>query len=96
MPNTEQQLQINVTPEQAKGNYANLMAISHTKEEFILDFFMVLPPTGNMVSRIIMSPGHLKRTIKALQEQLQKHENENGKIEESESPQKPTIGYGSH
>lgn len=95
MPNADQQLQINVTPEQSKGAYANLMSISHTKEEFVLDFFMVLPPTGNMVSRIIMSPGHLKRTIKALQEQLVKHEKDNGSVEESISPQKPTVGYGS-
>lgn len=96
MQNNQNQLQINITPEQAKGSYANLMNVTRTPEEFVLDFFLVVPPTGSLVSRIVMSPGHLKRTIKVLQEQLNLHEKENGSVSESQAPQKPTYGFGSH
>lgn len=91
-----QKIQINITPEQARGSYANLMSISNTKEEFVLDFFMILPPTGSLVSRIIMSPGHLKRTISVLQERLAIYERENGQVSEISSPGKPNVGFGSH
>jgi hypothetical protein len=80
-----QQLQIKVKDEELKGAYSNLMQIVHTKEEFILDFFLNAPPQGILASRVIMSPGHAKRMIMALQENLKKYEEKFGKIQEAES-----------
>jgi len=81
-----QQIQIKAKDDDLKGVYSNLMQVLHTKEEFLLDFFLVSPPTGVLTSRVIMSPGHLKRLIKALQENMSKYEAKFGKIEEAVEP----------
>ena len=71
-----------------------MMQVLHTKEEFVLDFFLVSPPTGVLTSRVIMSPGHSKRMVKALQENLGKYEEKFGKIEEAKTPEMPEGGMG--
>lgn len=82
----QKQLQIKAKDQDLKGFYSNLAQIIHTKDEFVLDFFMVSPPQGILGSRIIMSPGHIKRFVKALGENLSKYEEKFGKIEETEDP----------
>ena len=81
----QQQLQIKVKDEDLKGAYSNLMQVVHTKEEFVLDFFLNAPPQGIMASRVIMSPGHAKRVAMALAENIKKYEERFGKIQEAES-----------
>lgn len=88
----QQQVQIKAKDDDLKGVYSNLMQVAHTKEEFILDFLLVSPPAGVLTSRVIMSPGHLKRMIKALQENIEKYESGFGKIEEAEAPE-GRIGF---
>lgn len=83
----QQQIQIKAKDDDLKGAYSNLMQVLHTKEEFILDFFLTAPPQGILASRVIMSPGHLKRMVKALQENVGKYEEKFGKIEEAEAPE---------
>lgn len=73
------------------GVYANNMFVTHTKEEFIMDFLVVVPPAGSVTSRVIISPGHMKRTITALQKNLEKYEQKFGKISPAEAPR--TIGF---
>jgi len=76
-----------VFPEHLKaGTYSNLMIVNHTREEFILDFLMVSPPEGTVSARVIMSPGHMKRTIIALQENVKRYEEKFGKITEAKEP----------
>src|SRR3989338_5240158 len=87
-----QQFQIKAQDEDLKGKYSNLMQITHTQEEFVLDFFLVIPPQGTLASRVILSPGHLKRMIKALQDNIEKYEGKFGKIQEAESPE-PPLGF---
>jgi hypothetical protein len=69
------------------GVYCNNMVVSHTKEEFIMDFLMVAPPTGAVNARIIVSPGHIKRVVAALHENIQKYEQKFGEIATAEEPQ---------
>jgi len=88
----QQQIQIKAKDDDLKGLYSNLMQVLHAKEEFILDFFLVSPPTGILNSRIIMSPGHIKRMIKALQENVGKYEEKFGQIKEAEAPE-GNIGF---
>ena len=88
-PHQPQQVQIKAKDEDLKGVYSNLMQVTHTKEEFVLDFLFAIPPQGNLASRVIMSPGHAKRMIKALQENVERYEDKFGKIEEAESPESP-------
>lgn len=85
MPEPEQRkIEIKVRGEDLKGHYSNLMQVVHTKDEFILDFFLVSAPQGILNSRIIMSPGHLKRMAKALQQNVEKYEEKFGEIKMTE------------
>jgi hypothetical protein len=88
----KKQIKLRAKDEDLKGKYSNLMQIFHTKEEFVLDFFLISPQGGLLNSRVIMSPGHLKRMIKALQINLKKYEDNFGKIEEAETPSQK-IGF---
>jgi len=90
----EQQKQIQLKAEDAalKGAYANLMQVSHTREEFVLDFIFMHPPVGTLSARVLTSPGHLKRIIAALQENVAQYERAFGKIAPAEEPQS-SIGF---
>ena len=90
----QKQIQIKAKDEDLKGDYSNLMYIGHTKEEFILDFLLNAPPSITLVSRIIMSPSHAKRMLKALQENIGKYEGQFNKIEEATMPTIPEGGIG--
>jgi len=87
-----QQIQIKASDEELKGKYSNLMQITHTQEEFVLDFFLVIPPQGTLTSRVIMNPGHVKRMIRALQDNIEKYEGKFGKVAEAQAPEAP-LGF---
>jgi hypothetical protein len=81
-------------PEGLRGGvYANNMAVTHTKEEFILDFMMMTHSVSSVVARVIISPGHVKRMVSALTENLRKYESKFGKLAEAAEPTKPVIGF---
>lgn len=79
-------LNIKINDEELKGRYANLVRISHTREEFILDFITAIPPQGVVTARVITSPGHLKRLIRALQTNLELYERNFGPVPEAPEP----------
>ena len=87
-----EEIKIRVKDEDLKGVYSNLMQVLHTKEEFVLDFFLTAPPEGILATRIIMSPGHIKRMLKAIEENLRKYEEKFGKIETAVVPEAP-LGF---
>ena len=81
-------------PESLKGGaYANSMFVTHTKEEFILDFVVMTPPVGTVTARVITSPGHMKRMVSALMDNLKKYEAKIGKLTEAPEPPKPAMGF---
>jgi hypothetical protein len=72
----------------AGGVYANNMVVSHTREEFVLDFLSVFHPRAGVVTaRVVVSPGHLKRIVGALTENLKRYEAAFGELTEAPSPQ---------
>jgi hypothetical protein len=75
------------------GVYSNVMVVTHTKEEFVLDFMMVVPPAGSVTARVVTSPGHLKRMISALKENLSRYEKQFGPLTAAEEPPRPAIGF---
>ncbi len=77
------EMNIILDDEQAKGVYSNLAIISHSKNEFVLDFASILPgmPKPKVRSRVILSAEHAKRLLISLQENVAKYESENGRIE---------------
>ena len=89
----EKKIDIKVDEHIALGQYSNLAAIRHTKEEFIFDFAFVFPdgPAGKLMSRIILSPSHVKRFMEALHSNIKKYEDNFGSITPAEAP--PSIGF---
>ncbi len=79
-------INIKISDEELKGRYSNLLRITHTREEFILDFINMVPPQGAVTARVITSPGHVKRLIRALRGNLELYEKSFGSIEEAPEP----------
>lgn len=79
---TEGQLNIELSEEIAEGIYSNLVIITHSNAEFVMDFIRVVPgvPKAKVKSRIILTPEHAKRLLNALGENIEKFENANGRI----------------
>lgn len=77
------QFQMQIKPEVAEGEYANLVLITHSSSDFILDFAKILPgmEQPEVRSRVVMAPEHAKRLLQALQENIYSFENTFGKIE---------------
>lgn len=92
MPNGQKDVQVKFPEHLQGGVYANNMVVSHTKEEFVMDFLMVAPPAGSVTARVIVSPGHMKRILAALQENVAKYEKVFGDIPLAEAP-KTAIGF---
>jgi hypothetical protein len=80
------QIQIDVDDQTAQGAYSNLVLINHNENEFILDFAYLQPaaPRARVRARIISSPRHTKRLLRALEHNLRRFEERFGKIEEPE------------
>ncbi len=87
----QQKINIKASDDDLKGRYANNVMVSHAKEEFVFDFMNILPPGALLVSRIIVSPGHAKRLLKALHEQIDRYESAFGKLEAADAPS--SIGF---
>jgi len=84
-------LNIELPDEVAEGIYANLAIIQHSRSEFVVDFIKMLPgiPKAKVKSRIILTPQHAKKLLKALQENVKKFESMHGAIKESEMENMP-------
>ena len=91
----QNQLNIEISEEVAEGEYANLAIITHSHAEFVIDFVNVMPgtPKSKVKSRIILTPQHAKRFMKALTENIQRFEAANGKIQDLEDVQIP-MNFG--
>jgi hypothetical protein len=75
-----QQIQINTIDEMSRGKYANNMIVTHSSEEFMIDWLLNSPNGSHLVARVIVSPGHLKRIIQALITNLNNYEQKFGKV----------------
>ena len=86
------QLQIELKEDVAKGCYANLAIINHSQSEFVVDFASVLPglPKAQVVSRIVLTPENAKRLFFALQGNVMQYEANFGQIELPEQKQAQT------
>ncbi|MCW9707378.1 DUF3467 domain-containing protein [Fodinibius salsisoli] len=77
------QMEIELPEEEADGTYSNLVMISHSASEFILDFISVMPgrPKAKVVKRMVLTPDHAKRLLNALSENVKRYEDEHGSID---------------
>lgn len=82
----QQQLNIELTEEMADGTYANLAIITHSFAEFVVDFVNVMPgvPKAKVKSRVVMTPQHAKKLMRALIDNIKRYEAQNGVIKDQE------------
>jgi Protein of unknown function (DUF3467) len=78
------QVQIKADEKELQGAYSNLVMIQHHAEEFTLNFVYVFPngTHGKLMSSVIVSPGHAKRIMRALEENIRRFEAQHGPIKE--------------
>lgn len=93
MTEPQPQIQIKATDEVLKGVYSNMAHISHTGEEFVVDFMNILGMNGTLNARVIVSPSHMKRLIAALADNLAKYEKQFGPIKPGDAPTTAPIGF---
>ncbi len=93
--NQPNQLNIEISEETAEGQYVNLAIITHSHAEFVVDFVNVMPgtPKSKVKSRIILTPQHAKRFMKALIENVSRFESANGTIQDLEAVELP-MNFG--
>ena len=84
-------IQVQMDDHTAMGTYSNLVLINHTENEFLLDFAFLQPGNARakVVSRIISSPKHTKRLLRALEKNLERYEERFGEIEVG--PEEPFV-----
>ena len=89
------QLNIEISEEISEGVYANLAIITHSHAEFVVDFVNVMPgtPKSKVKSRIILTPTHAKRFMKAMIDNVKKFESVNGTIQDIEAVELP-LNFG--
>ncbi|MCM1532793.1 MAG: DUF3467 domain-containing protein [Bacteroides sp.] len=82
----ENPIQLELSAEVAEGIYSNLALITHSQSEFVVDFTRVMPgiEKARVKARIILTPQHAKRLMRALTDNIRKYESMFGAIEEPE------------
>jgi len=91
MAEKKRELSLKIPDGVLPGVYSNQMMVSHTREEFVIDFANLFPPQGIVNARVIVSPGHLKRMIGALRENLSRYETRFGPVIEATAPGPDTL-----
>ena len=91
----QNQLNIELDESIADGTYSNLAIINHSVSEFVVDFVNIMPgqPKSKVKSRIILTPQHAKRFLKALHDNVSRFEKAHGEIKDYEQPPIP-LNFG--
>ena len=81
----EKKFDIEIRPEVATGIYSNLAIITHSSNEFILDFVQMMPglPKPTVKSRVLMTPDN-----------LQKYESQFGEVKLRDNQTMRPMGFG--
>jgi hypothetical protein len=92
------QVQIKADEKELQGQYSNLVMVHHNAEEFTLNFIYIFPngTQGKLLGSMIVSPGHAKRILKTLEENISRYESQFGPIKEPSAgtvPPTPNVGF---
>ncbi len=92
----QKQLNIEIDETVADGTYSNLAIINHSVSEFVVDFVNIMPgrPKSKVKSRIILTPQHAKRLLKALGDNVNRFESAHGEIKDYDQPPTIPMNYG--
>jgi len=94
--NNQNQINIELSEEVAEGIFSNLAIISHSPSEFVIDFIRLVPnvPKAKVKSRIILTPQHAKRLMKAMMDNVKRYEAQFGHIDDPEQGQQmPPLNF---
>jgi len=83
-------IEVKVDENVATGSFSNFSNISHSPEEFIIDFLFVHPAPppgfGKLMARQILTPSHAKKLMLALTENIREYEERFGAINVVQQP----------
>lgn len=85
-PGGAREIKVRLSDEIARGVYANGVMVTHSREEFVLDFGMVVGAAGSIVSRVVMTPTQAKRLAVALADHLGRYEHAHGELDPAAGP----------
>ena len=85
--NNPNQIDIELPAEIAKGLYSNLLIVSHSPNEFVMDFANYMPgmPKAIVISRIIVTPQNAKHLLRTLEMNIRTFEKTHGQIKDEDS-----------
>jgi hypothetical protein len=85
----EGKIKIVVSEQMSLGTYANFASIVHNFAEFIIDFGRIVPGRDDVhvVSRVVMTPVHVKQLLRALTENLAIYERNFGEVPQGPAPE---------
>jgi uncharacterized protein (DUF1778 family) len=91
----QKQINIELDEKTAEGIYSNLAIINHSVSEFVIDFISMMPgaPKARVKSRIVLTPQHAKKFLKALNDNVARFESAHGTIKDYDQPILP-INFG--
>lgn len=92
-PKTGPKIQLQMDETTSQGRYANLVLINHSENEFLLDFAFLQPqnPRAKVCARIISSPRHTKRLLRALEKNIERFEDRFGEIDIGDDEGEPIV-----
>ena len=93
--NEQNQMNIELPEDIAEGIYSNLAIISHSPQEFVIDYVRIMPgvPKAKVKARILLTPEHAKRLMKAMADNIKKYEQQFGPINDKDVPNMP-LSFG--
>jgi len=91
----QKKINIELDEKMAEGIYSNLAIINHSVSEFVVDFISLMPgaPKAKVKSRIVLTPQHAKKFLKALSDNVDRFEKAHGTIKDYDQPPIP-LSFG--
>lgn len=74
--NQSLELEVSADIEQLKGVYSNLARVTFTKNEFVFGFVFNVGSEAHLVSRVIVSPQHMKKLRDVIDNSINDYENQ--------------------
>ncbi len=91
IPN-QQNIKVEIANDENIVKYSNFAIVSHSPEEFVIDFAHILPgkEEAKIITRIIMTPKNAKNFLAAINNNIANYERQFGEII---IPQKPADKF---
>lgn len=72
--NRSTELEVSADQIELKGVYSNLARVTFTKNEFVFGFVFNVDSEAHLVSRVIVSPQHMKKLSEVIEDSIREYE----------------------